>query len=84
MKELEPQVIFELQDLATDRRLLDAVGHLPHGLADAAVLGNVIEKFQMVNVHKMSYAAASRWRRRRALRSWSIKRFPRSRTKSSA
>ena len=52
-------MFFELQDLSADRRLLNPVGHLPHRFADAAVFGDMIEKFEVMNVHNMSYAAAN-------------------------
>ena len=42
---------FELRDLGADRRLLDAVGNVPHRRHDAAVRGHAVKKFEMINVH---------------------------------
>jgi len=46
--------IFELENLAADAGLLDAVGHLPGRGADALVPGDVIEEFEMVDVHGLN------------------------------
>jgi len=40
-----------LQNLRADRRLLDAVRHVAHGFGNAAVAGDEIEKFEVMNVH---------------------------------
>jgi hypothetical protein len=40
-----------LDDLIADSRLLNAVRHVAHRLADAAVPRYVIEQLQVMNVH---------------------------------
>ncbi len=50
MKQLGAELRFQLQNLPAHRRLLDAVGHVPHRLADAAVAGDVVEKLEMMDV----------------------------------
>ena len=51
VKQDHAEKFFELRDLGTDRRLLDAVRNIPHRRHDAAVPGHVVKKFEMVNVH---------------------------------
>ena len=43
--------VFELKDLGADGWLLDAVGDAAGGGADAAVAGDVVEEFEVVDVH---------------------------------
>jgi hypothetical protein len=45
--------VLELQNLRTDGRLLDAVGHGPCGGADPAVPSDVVEEFKVMDVHPM-------------------------------
>jgi hypothetical protein len=47
----DAQVILELQNLRADRRLPDAIGHVPRRCADAAVSSNVVKQFEMMDVH---------------------------------
>jgi hypothetical protein len=47
------QKFLQLAHLAAHRRLLDAVGNVPHRLADAPVPRDIIEKFQVVDVHTL-------------------------------
>ena len=54
MEEGGAKEFFELDDLAADGGLLNAVGHVAHGFADAAVFGDVIEEFKVVNVHRIA------------------------------
>jgi hypothetical protein len=51
LKKGDAQKLFELSDLAADRRLLDAIRDVADGFADAAVAGHVIEQLQMMNIH---------------------------------
>src|SRR6188472_2827745 len=51
LKELRTQRALELDDLRAHRRLLDAVGNFAHGLADAPVTRDVIEEFEVVDIH---------------------------------
>jgi hypothetical protein len=51
VKQGHAEKFLELRDLGTDRRLLDAVGNVPHRRHDAAVPGHVVKKFEMMNVH---------------------------------
>ena len=44
------EVFFETDDLAADRGLLDAVGHVPDCLADPPVNGDVIEQFEVMDI----------------------------------
>jgi len=46
-----PTILLELSHLPADRRLLDAVGDLPHGRADPAGFRHVVEKLEVMNVH---------------------------------
>ena len=50
VEELEAEVGLELEDLAGDGGLLDAVGHVADGLHDAAVAGDVVEQLQVMDV----------------------------------
>ena len=43
--------VFELEDLGADGWLLDAVGDAASGGADAAVARDVVEEFEVVDVH---------------------------------
>src|SRR5439155_27180627 len=52
LEERHAQILLQLGDLAADRRLLDAVGNVAHGLGDSAMASDVIEEFEMVNVHR--------------------------------
>ena len=49
-----PERLFQLDELHADGRLLDAVGHLAHGLGNAAMLGDVVEQFEVVDVHVLA------------------------------
>lgn len=51
LEERDAEGVFELEDLRTDGGLLDAVGHVPGGGADTAMLGHVEEEFEVVDVH---------------------------------
>ena len=51
VKQGRAEKFLELRDLGADRRLLDAVGNVPHRRHDAAMPGHVVKKFEMVNVH---------------------------------
>jgi hypothetical protein len=41
MEEFLAEIFFELQDLATYGRLLDAIRHMPDRRADSAMLSNI-------------------------------------------
>jgi hypothetical protein len=64
VKEGNTEEFFELNDLAADGGLLDAVGHVADGFTDAAVFGNVVEEFEVVNVHRLVRRRAPVWRPR--------------------
>src|SRR5207247_6413631 len=51
LEEGQTQGFFQLNDLAAHRRLLDAIRHVTHGFADAAVFRYVVEKLEVMNVH---------------------------------
>src|SRR6185295_4568437 len=51
LKERHAEGFLQLDDLAAHGRLLDAIGHVANGLADAAVPGNIIKQFEVVNIH---------------------------------
>ncbi len=51
LKQGHAQERFQLNDLPADGRLLDAVGHVAHRLADAAVFGHVEEQLQVMHIH---------------------------------
>lgn len=53
LKKFKAKMIFELQDLTTHCRLLNAIRHFTHGAANAAIFGYVIEKLKVMNVHKI-------------------------------
>ena len=60
LKQGGTQSFFQREHLTADGRLLDPIGHLAHRRADATVLGDVIEKFQMVNIHPQPSVERSR------------------------
>ena len=51
LKQLRAEVFLEQQDLAADGGLLDAVGNMAHGAADASVLRDMVKQLQMMNIH---------------------------------
>ena len=51
LEERDPERFLELQDLRTDRGLLDAVRDVPDGFADASMPGDMEEQLQMMDVH---------------------------------
>jgi hypothetical protein len=51
LEQRHPQRFFQLDDLIAHGRLLDAVRHVTHRLADAAVPRHVIKQLQVMNVH---------------------------------
>jgi hypothetical protein len=52
VEQLRAEVLFQKQNLAAYGGLLDAVGDVPHGAADAAMLRDVIEQFEMMEIHR--------------------------------
>ena len=52
VKQPRPEIQLQLADLAAHRGLLDAIGNVPHRPADPAVLGDVIEQLQVMNIHR--------------------------------
>ena len=53
LEEGYPQVLFQLNDLTAHGRLLDAIRHVAHALADPAVAGHMIKQFQVMNIHEL-------------------------------
>jgi len=51
VKQRRAQKFLELRHLGADRRLLDAVGDVVDCRHDAAVFGDVVEQFQMMDIH---------------------------------
>jgi len=51
LEQSHAEEFLELRDLRTDRRLLDAVGDVAHRRHNAAVPRDVIEKFEVMDVH---------------------------------
>ena len=51
VKQGRAKKFFKLRHLRAHRRLLDAVGNVPHRRHDAAVPGDVIKQFEVMNVH---------------------------------
>src|SRR6266571_7956973 len=51
LKQRDTKKLFQLAHLAAHRRLLDAIRNIAHRLHDSPMASNVIEKFEVVNVH---------------------------------
>ena len=51
LKKFEAEMLLKQQDLRADRGLLNTVRHVAHGVTDAAVLGHVIKKLEVMDVH---------------------------------
>jgi hypothetical protein len=51
MEQFNPEIGFKLKNLATDSRLLNAIGHLANSFHDTSVLCDIVKQFEMVNVH---------------------------------
>ena len=51
LKKRHAQKFFQLQHLCAYGRLLDAVRDVPHRRHDAAVLGDKIKQFKVMNIH---------------------------------
>jgi hypothetical protein len=56
MEERHAQALLQLNDLPADGWLLDAIRHVAHRFADAAVPGYVIKQFEVVDVHAIELA----------------------------
>jgi len=52
IEEFRAEVLFELEHLAADGGLLDAVGDVANGAADASMFRDVVEEFEVVEVHR--------------------------------
>ena len=51
MEQGHPERFFQLDNLAAHGGLLYPVGHIAHPLTDATILGHIIEKLQVMDVH---------------------------------
>src|SRR2546426_63330 len=51
-KQRHAEEFLQLNDLAAHGGLLNAVGHIAHGFADATMFGDVIKQFEVMNVHR--------------------------------
>jgi hypothetical protein len=51
MKQRYPKKFFKLRHLGAYCGLLDAIRNVPHRRHDAAVFGDVIKQFKMMDVH---------------------------------
>jgi hypothetical protein len=51
LEQRHAEKFLEPPDLRAHRRLLDAVGNVPHRRHDAAVFGDVIKEFEVMNIH---------------------------------
>lgn len=56
LKKPDTEGFLQLRQLSTDRRLLNSVRHAPRCRADPAMLHDVIEKLEMMNVNAMIIA----------------------------
>ena len=52
------EIFLKLSDLRADGGLLDAVGDVAYGGHDAAVAGDIIKKFEMMDVHRAGQCPA--------------------------
>lgn len=52
VEEFGAEVLFELEHLAADGGLLNAVGDVAHGATDASMFRNVVEEFEVMEVHR--------------------------------
>ena len=52
LEKFRPRVLLELAHLSAHRRLLDAIGNLSDGRTNTAVLRDVVEQLEMVDVHR--------------------------------
>lgn len=55
------QLPFKVGDLTADRWLADTIGHRPGCRADAAVLRDIVDEFEMVGFEQRSRNACRRW-----------------------
>ena len=51
IEQFHAQLPLQLQNLPAHRRLLNTVGHFPHGRSDPLILRNKVEQFKVVDVH---------------------------------
>lgn len=51
LKQGDPQAGFQLEDLSADGWLLNAIGNMARCRTHAMMFGNVIEEFEVMNVH---------------------------------
>src|SRR5437868_8572544 len=54
LKERRAERLLQLNDLPAHGRLLNAVGHVAHSLADASMFADVIKQFEVMDVHGIS------------------------------
>ena len=59
MEQCRVEALLEQRNLRTDRRLLDAIGNFANGVADALVLGHIVEQFEVMDVHREKGSAAA-------------------------
>ena len=61
LKQRRAQKFLQLGNLRAHRRLLDAIGNVPHRRHDAAVPGHVIKQFEVMDVHGVAFCSYSTW-----------------------
>ena len=59
LKQGDAEKFLQLNYLAADGGLLNAIGHAAHGLADAPMFGHVVEKFEVMDVHVIDSGEAT-------------------------
>ena len=59
MEQYRVEALLKQRNLRTDRRLLDAIGNFANGVADALVLGHIVEQFEVMDVHREKGSAAA-------------------------
>jgi hypothetical protein len=52
LKQGDTQVFLQPGNLAAYRRLLDSIGHVAHGFRNSPVSRDVIEQFEMMDIHR--------------------------------
>ena len=51
MKQLHTEILFQLENLAADCRLLDSIGHLANRFSDSFELCDEVEELEVVYIH---------------------------------
>src|SRR5262249_19509947 len=60
LKQVDPEIRLQLGDLTADGGLLNAVRDIAHRLGNASVTSDIIEQFEVMNVHFEGWRAVAR------------------------